>query len=192
MGKGDTKHRSGKGGRPTKPGARYPSGQRVEPIKPKDLSDVGREARQRVYGLSKEDAAKVQAETAVGRLYLSGEPFSFDQWEACELYREIHREYGRAVETIKIKSPSLLRIGGYDASDGTDPAYVEWYERTKGRYNRARHVVLMEHEPLAQLALDGWVLDNTEMWPHVGPLRIAANALWREFEFELQQREDAA
>lgn len=154
-----------------------------------EMMSVGVEARQRVHGLTKAQAASKDGGDELGRLGFLGSEggLSWHQVDALRLYAEINRDMERAVLVRQMRSGSDMDLrGGYDSSDGTEPTYVAKYERAIGRYQRARNVILMTPDCFAQMATDALVLDDKLLWDHIGAIRLAANAMAHEFQSELQ------
>lgn len=178
------------------PDHREPNGRHerdAAPAQAREMRSVAVEARQRVYDLPEEIAETKEAGSAAGRLYRNG-LLTREQFDAVETFAEIRRDYERAILIRRMGSSSdLNRRGGYDGSDGTEPSYVAFYDRAKGRYERARRAILMTHDHFAMLAIEAVANDESEMWEFVGSTRIAANAVAHEFRDELLgEKEDAA
>lgn len=181
-----------RGGRPRKAGARYPNGKRTDAEREKDILATGLSARQRVLGLSASFARRVEASTVFGRLRLSG-AISDHQYLAGEEYHRIVRRYHRAILAKQMTSGGNLdRMGGFDGGEGDEPDYVEQCQRDRRAYGDARRE-LLDADPLAQLATDGWILEDKELHGLIGELRIGLNALARLFRVdEWQNRGRAA
>lgn len=188
-------------GRKRKTGRRLANGRLAEPTtqaarkERRDMTKVAVEARQRVFGLPKEQSRLPDAGDALGRFALAGVPggVSRAQRDAGRLYEAIVRDYQRHLGARRLMSGSELeRVGGHDNSTGDSPQEIERYERAKGRYVRARRALLLSQEPTAQMVVDAVVLDDVEMWQNVGVLRIALNAIAHEFRDELGKGAQAA
>lgn len=153
-----------------------------------DPASVAKDARHRVYGVPMDLCHLADAGDALGRFQLLGpvDGISPLQRDAGRLYAEIVRTFQAVILARRVRSGSELdRAGGHDGSDGTDPEYVARYDRAVGRYRRARHALSFCGDRLAQLVVDGVVLDDRPMWGHLGTLRYALNALAHEFRDEL-------
>ena len=160
---------------------RYPTGQIIQPPARETAEAVQstvREARQRVFGLSETKATEPDAVDILGRMYLAGE-ISQRQKEAGDRYAEIRRNYRKAILARRLPSAGDLdRQRGHDDSDGTDPAYVVWCERSIAAYDRLWSALRDCGEPLAIPVLDG-VIDDQPLWDFIGVLRIALNTIAR-------------
>lgn len=153
-----------------------------------DMTQPVREARQRVFGLSEVHARLPDATDVLGRLCLLGVPdgISTTQRDAGRLYEEIVHTYGMMMLARRMRSSSDMDlVAGHDSSDGTDPTYVEKFERAKGRWTRARQRILTCGDHRAQIVLDAVVLEDRPMHEHLGTLREVLNALAHEFRDEL-------
>lgn len=109
--------------------------------------------RKRVYGRSDVDAEQPQAESELGRLCQDGELWPHKSperrrqndllREAGEFYLKVRTAAQKAVLVRKVQSAgNLERVNGFDASDGTDPDYVESCNRaikTNDELRRAIH-----------------------------------------------------
>lgn len=187
-------------GRKRKTARRYGNGHIAKPTTRaarRELVDMGRpvrEARQRVYDLTAEEAAHQYAVDALGRMALAGQErggISMTQREAGEKYAEIVATYEMFLAGPKTPTGILRETGGgYDSSMGDEDDYVAGWERAKGRYNRALQAVTMQRDPLALGALNTVVIHDKEEWGLVAHLRTALNAIEHEFRSELLRPKD--
>lgn len=165
----------------------------------RDPTRVARAYRRRVYGLNEDQSKDVKAESALGRIVLKwfvpklpheSEHAALERmrinemvqslWESGEWYRSIRAEEQRALLVRQIASAGdLERMGGYDARDGTDPAYVESVQRALERGELCRRALLECGEVLAQMVIEAVVTENKDMPGFSGELRCALNAVDR-------------
>jgi hypothetical protein len=171
---------------------RHPGGQvvrRSPEERVKEVRAVVETARQRVYELWPYQASQWESVDAVGRAFLRGHfgDLSTDvgkaqasaMLSAARLYEQVQINHRRAVEARRMRSGGDLdRSGGYDASDGTEPLYVHWCENAEREMRETRRALLEAH-PLAQLAVDAWVLEDKTAYGLLGELRVGLNALVR-------------
>jgi len=132
----------------------------ISAVKTKPRDDpmrVALEARQRVYGVSADDASQPEAGTVLGRLKLSG-AITETMYEAGKRYLELYQAYLKA-----LKAPTGLAKGSGSASEAeASEEYVEWAIRAVAHYEVMK----------AALEDMGWgrhvhslvVHDNPEMW----------------------------
>ena len=154
---------------------RYATGRIVQPAAAEMRATVI-EARQRVYGLGKSQAAEPEAIDILGRMYLAGE-ISQTQKHAGDRYAEARRNYRRAILAKRLPSAgNLERQRGHDGSDGSDPAYIAWCARSIAAYDLLWRELRDCGEPMAIPVLDG-VIDEQPLWDFVGTLRVALNAI---------------
>lgn len=170
-------------GRNRKPGRRHPNGQLKtlnHSERPERMQAVALEARQRVYGLTKAQAAQTDVESSfLGRLYAMRE-ISKRQYDTASAYLELCREYDR-LHPVRgfTEAGNLDRGAGYDASDGTEEWYLKRFWRVTQKY-AACHQALRATQTVdihAQQITDNVVLKRYEMPAHVASLRIGLNAL---------------
>lgn len=170
---------------------RHPSGRLYEPG-PKERKEESErdamatviEARQRVFGVSEDDAKKFEAGSVIGRLHLTQE-ISAAQLEAASRYETVVRLANAAILVKPLSSPGdLNRSRGHDASDGTDPDYIEKC-RAAEKQATACWRALRESHPLARWAVDTIVVDN-QLVPAIGELRVGLNVLCRVFRIPTQ------
>jgi len=143
---------------------------------------VALNARRRVHGLTRADAGQPRSGDLLGRLSLSGE-INREQYEAGLRYVELRQDYDRAMLAQRLVVPGDPLSGpGHDDRDGTDPAYRAWIRHTSARHAQVRRALRECHDPLAQMVLDGIVLEHREMWNFIGTLRLALNAVGHELK----------
>lgn len=169
---------------------RLPSGKVVERPDRERQEDVLRtatEARQRVLGVAPSDTRRPEAGSAVGRLKLTG-VISQDQYEAAKTYESVYRGYERAILVRRPSSPGNFdKVPGFDAGDGTDERYVEQCTAARRNYGDARRA-LLDADPLAQMAVNTWVVEDVPLYHCVGELRVGLNALARLFRVDEYRR----
>lgn len=142
------------------------------------MKSVGIHARQRVFGLTLDDARKEEAGTVIGRLLITKE-ISAPQFEAAKRYEEIVRLADAAI-LLSRNPPSagdLNRSRGHDASEGDDPAYVAKCTLANRDANNCWRA-LKEAGQLCRWAVDSFVIENQNVQA-LGELRVGLNALCR-------------
>jgi hypothetical protein len=164
-------------GRKRKPDQqRHPGGKIVH--RPEDARETAIEARQRLFGLSREEAVRQEAGTAIGRA-LNNRDITRDQYDACMEWLVRRDAYDRALMVPKQRSASDFGgVRGYDGGDGTDEDYVAQCNKARSRYGEIRRWIL-DADSLGMMALETWVLEDREAYVLVGSLRVAANAINR-------------
>jgi len=168
-------------GRKRKLTIRYPNGRAL--AKPhharvESMLAVAIEARQRVFGLSVENATRVEAVDLLGRLRLSGE-ISEAQHAAGLAYAQEREDYHRVMLSRPVPSAGdLERQPGFDGSDGSSPGYVAWCQGVEADYKAMRRALMETGDSLASMVVDG-IIDGTAMWDFLGTLRVGLNALAR-------------
>ncbi len=130
-------------GRKRKPGRREPKGRIVSQSKLLRIAGIRQtvmDYRQGHHGLSKEDAARVEAETVFGRLALAGELAPKDEalntarYLAGVFYLETRNAAHKAFLSRQMPSGGdMERQAGHDSDDGTDPEYIEWCIKVRKR-----------------------------------------------------------
>ncbi len=163
---------------------RHPSGQTVQTgaAVERETKSVAEDARMRHYGLSKIDAGKQEAATAIGRLRLTGE-ISPAQYKDAKRYLDVVLAYQQAIGAPRElgSAGDLERCGGYDARAGDDPEYIERCAIDRGNMGLARRVLLevgsLPGNALVPFAVNAWVLEDEESWSTICELRIGLNAL---------------
>jgi hypothetical protein len=169
-------------GRKRKPDQqRHPGGKIVQ--RPEDARETAIEARVRLFGISREEAVRQEAGTAIGRA-LNNRDITRDQYDACMEWAVRLDSYERAIGVRRVRSASDYGgVGGFDGSDGDAPAYVESCQRARRRYGEIRKWI-MDADPLGLFALETWVKEDKEAYALIGALRVAANAINRLMKFE--------
>jgi len=141
----------------------------------------------RAYGLSEDQAIAMPQTSFLGELRRSGE-IAQHQYEAALAYEELWRSYLALFPIRSLpEAGNLDRGGGYDASDGTEPDYVERVKRITAKMAQCREALrgADKGDFRASWALEKIVLDNARQPHAVGSLRIALNAIARVFEIPL-------
>lgn len=184
-------HRTGRKKRKTNPSGinqRHPSGRLYEPG-PKEREDEIRgvviDARQRIWGMTEQQASFPEAGSVVGRLRLS-RTISAAQAEAALKYAETMALADAAILAKRIgSSGDLNRSRGHDDSDGTEPGYVAKCKAAIAKSIEC-HRALREAHQLARWAVDTIVLEDQPI-PADGELRLGLNALCRVFKIPLHK-----
>lgn len=162
---------------------REPNGRRSRALDAQNEHQVAIETRQRLFGLSEQDARDQKAATVLGRLYLTGElgkkPGCDAMWEAAQDLIRLRDAYHRA-----IKAPDALKnaVGAGGGLEETD-SYAIWCRRVIDRYQGCIKAISDENAIHANrgtnlhAAIDYIVFRDANL-PHlVGDLRIALNAV---------------
>ena len=176
-------------GRNRKPGHRKPSGgfkeqptvQRYE-----NMTAVVMDARERVFGLSKKQAARMRDSSELGRLEATGE-ISIRQYRAGHKYISVVQERNRMVE---IKSYPLAgdldRQAGHDSEDGVGPSpksvrYRDRFDKAKERWDLCQGALRSTNsqDRLAASVVDAVCMADWALPDMVASLRIGLNALVR-------------
>jgi len=137
------------------------------------------EARQRIHGLSEADAKAPEGGDWMGRAFLAGR-LSARQHEAGKLYREFRADYARALQVKAIRSGSVVEgdPGGYDGSDPfDDPKHEAWCLKLRETYRGTRAAILSTGDALAQIVVDGVVVEDLPMMDYVNTLHVVLDAL---------------
>lgn len=145
------------------------------------MQRVVREARQRVYGLSKTAAAAMPETSVLGRLTATGE-ISRRQYEAAALYTEIVRQHdmllgGRGLPSVG----NLERRSGHDNEDGSSAAYRARYRRAMARYDLCRNALreAIAEDQMAPTVVDAVAIADWSLPDLTPSLRIGLNHLAR-------------
>jgi hypothetical protein len=147
-------------------------------IRPEDARETAIEARMRLFGLSREEAVRQEAGSAIGRA-LNNKDITRDQFDACMEWLVRLDSYERAIGVRRVRSASDYGgAGGFAGGDGDEPDYVERCQRACRRYGEIRRWV-MDADAFGLFALETWVKDDIEAYKLVGSLRVAANAIHR-------------
>lgn len=164
-----------RGGRKRRQGKRHPGGRLKVTEKPDDVAIA---ARMRHYGLSRQQAREQEGGLAIGRA-LNNRDITQSQFDALEHYRIVYANYQRSIGVKRMRSASDFGgAGGYDASEGDEPEYVEWCDRQRDKFIELRRAALSA-TPFADMAIQAWVMEDKEVYKLLGDLRLAANAITR-------------
>lgn len=143
--------------------------------------------RQRLFGLSEQDARDQKAATYVGRLCLAGSKNTTDgitqaQYEAAQEYLRAYEAFQRAV-----KSPDALRTGTGGGDQPESEGYAEWCEKAIKRFEGVKAAVMAEqciyrNRGANMFGAIDCILLRDEEFPHmIGDLRLALNAIGHHF-----------
>jgi len=171
--------RKRKAGASRRPGGRINYGSKRERIE--DMQRVVKEARQRVYALSKTDAAAMPETSVLGRLVATGE-ISRRQYEAAALYGEIVRQHDIMLGAKGLpRAGDLERQGGHDNEDGTSAAYRARYRHAMARYDLCRGALreAASDDALAPTVVDAVAIADWSLPDMTPSLRIGLNHLAR-------------
>lgn len=141
------------------------------------MQHVVRQARERVFGLSKRQASEMPETSVLGRLCATGE-ISRRQWEAGARYAEIVREHDMLIGVRSLpKAGDLDRGGGHDGEE-SDAARAR-YRSAMARYDRCRSALrdAMREDRMAASVVDAVAMNNWALPDLVHSLRIGLNHL---------------
>lgn len=170
----------------------------------RDPRRIGVVARERVHGLTPMQAAIPEAGDAIGRAFLqgclgdlstdAGRVLANGRLQAARMYERVELDARRASLARSMPSGGdLERISGYDASEGTEPAYVDFCENAERRSRECRHALLeaavLHRAPLIQFAVNTWALDDKQDWGTFGDMLLGLNVLARLFAIPLKDEE---
>jgi hypothetical protein len=162
-----------------RPGGRIDYGNRKE--RAEDMQRIVREARERVFGLSKSVAAAMPESTALGRLVATGE-ISRRQYEAAVGYAEIVRQHDIMLGVGGLpKAGDLERGAGHDNDDGTSAGYRARYRHAMARYDLCRAALAdaARDDRMAAAVTDAVALNDWPLPDLTPSLRIGLNHLAR-------------
>ena len=169
-----------RGGRKRKPGIRrQPDGRANKNAAQhrEDARETVLKGRQRVFGLSEGDSARIEATDCVGRMCLS-KSITPRQLEAWRMYEAAIDEYAATYLATSIRlgsSANWDRAGGHDSSDGLDPGYVAKCLRALRVHDETAVIIKASH-PYAPSTIGGMLLGKDwDGWAHV--MRPALEAL---------------
>lgn len=139
--------------------------------------------RQRMFGLSEQDARDQKAATYVGRLSLANRKNNADgiteaQYNAAQDYLKAYEAFQRA-----IKSPDALRAGEGAAGGPESEGYADWCHRAVARFEAMQKAIQYEqclhrNRGANMFAALDYLLVRDEQHPHmIGDLRLALNAI---------------
>ncbi len=175
-------------GRKRKPGVvRLPDGrvkQGGKRERAEDMQRVAREARERVFGLSKTAAAAMPETSVLGGLVATGE-ISRRQYEAAARYAEIVRQHDILLGMKGMpRAGDLERQGGYDAEDGSGEAYRARYRHAMARYDHCRAALrdANREDRMAASVVDAVAVNNWSLPDLTPTLRIGLNHLARALD----------
>lgn len=148
------------------------------------MQRVAKEARERVFGLSKKDAAAMPETSVLGRLVATGE-ISRRQYEAAARYAEIVRQHDILLGAKGMpRAGDLERQGGFDGEDGTSAAYRARYRHAMARYDLSRAALreAMREDRMASSVVDAVALNDWSLPDMTPSLRIGLNHLARALD----------
>lgn len=154
--------------------------------------------RQRMFGLSEQDARDQKAATYVGRLCLAGNKNTTDgitqaQYEAALEYLRAYEAFQRAV-----KSPDGLRTGSGGGDQPESEGYAEWCRKAIAKFEAVKAAIMAEqclHENRGanMFAAVDYLLVRDQEFPHmIGDLRLALNAIGHHFGIIHRPKREAA
>lgn len=133
-------------------------------------------ARQRIYGLSEDQAKNQYAETALGRLYLA---HHITKWQrlAGEKYLALRCDAMKAY-----RAPQSYMAGNGKSADGDliSDEYVEWCRRVTDGYERALRLISASaprRELVPLTAVNMIVVEDRDANWLIGDLRVGLDAL---------------
>lgn len=170
-------------GRPRKDEAfRTESGRISRAKEPADK--LALEVRAKMAGISIVEAKDQKAESFIGVLSIRGPShggITEEQYRALIGYRDLCQEHARALDT---PGSHIKGEGGTGGEFDLD-RYARWSSGVKERYDRMRRAIYHAQEIHAGDnlwgALDVCVRQDLRMWHSVASLRLAANALAKNF-----------
>lgn len=121
-------------GRPRHQADRTATGRKSRAKPRENMGEIVLLARQRIHGLTADQAKDPLAETLLGRLFLTNKISEFER-RAGETFRDWH---GAAMKALK--APDALAKGGGKSADGdlVSDDYVEWAMRAVARWEVAK------------------------------------------------------
>lgn len=174
---------------------RYPGGRtvRLSPTRlAEDIQAVAMAARQRVFGLTPDQAVRMPETSVLGWLCATGE-ISARQNEAASIYHRLTRSYdkvmgwhhptgviARMVATRDDEKPVSDRdvvILPTAPHDGTDQDYVEWCEGVVMAFDDCRRALAGCGDRFALSVVNAVVLSDRDIPFFIGALRVGLNAL---------------
>jgi len=158
----------------------------ISAVKTKPRDDpmrVALEARQRVYGVSADDASQPEAGTVLGRLKLSG-AITETMYEAGKRYLELYQAYLKA-----LKAPTGLAKGSGSASEAdASEEYVEWAIRAVAHYEVMKAALEDEVGIRGRMVFELIVIDDGPLAQASITLQVGLSFLARKMGFENSQR----
>jgi len=179
---------------------REPNGraQRSRPEMRENMRSVALEARERVFGVSKQTAEDMPESAFLGRLRADNIAFeraaksggtrrgdvppgiTARQYDAATDYQELIRNWDR-VHLLKgyPEAANMDRGGGYDSSDGTDPFYLDWVRRICDTKQNCDDVLrdAAKVDWRVPIVIEAVVMHGNRAPDMLGTLRIGLNAL---------------
>lgn len=170
-------------GRPRKDDAfRTESGRISRAKEPADK--LALEVRAKMAGISLVEAKDQKAESFIGILCIRGPEncgITKEQHAALVSYRDLTQEHARACDT----PGSHIQGEGGNGGEFDIDRYARWSSGVKERYDRMRRAIYHAQEihcgDNLWGALDVCVRQDLRMWHLVASLRLAANALAKNF-----------
>jgi hypothetical protein len=190
-----TKHMRKLGGRPRKIGVpREPSG-KVErkfatQLAAESATKTAREARMRIYGVTKQNAIQPTAATVIGRMFLAGK-LTAEQRDVADKYLALRNGYHRAMGAVPdyVEPPPSedpeIEAPKEDATGDSRMTFDEFCLVARDRYDKMQgslQALAQEvRSPAPLSALDIFVVRDIHMAELEGDLRLALNCLHRHF-----------
>lgn len=178
-------------GRPRKTTAkRHPDGtvhRRSQAQIEQDTVSVAIQARQRVFGVSESDAKAMQETSFLAQLRVQDE-ISQRQYDAAMTYQALIEDYYHLYPIRKLAAAGDLdRGGGFDASDGTDPDYIERARKITGMVSQCREALndANKVDGRTRAVIENVVIRRTRQPWLVEPLRLGLNVLANVFNLPL-------
>jgi hypothetical protein len=170
----------GRGGRPAKEGPRYADGHlKKQTVAQRQATVISQ--RMRSHGLTKEEAAKAEAGTVIGRLSRNSPEYggiSKEQVSAAEYIAMAKASADAAIQAPRVRS-STDYVGPTGGGCGfDDDGYAEWARGSVERWRKLRPVILASG-PLGMMAVETMIFENKDAPSMVGDLRLALNAVHR-------------
>lgn len=178
-------------GRTRKSGRRTACGKLVQ-AKAEERADKVRavplEARQRVHGLTPNQAASEHAGTVLGRLWLA-RAISEAQRDAGYRYTAIVAAFHKAIWLRKLTAAGDLdRGGGHDGDADPTPDEVAAFKRARERHRQCRTGMLTCGVPLAAMTVETVVIQDMELSERFYPdLRAGLDALAKVLRIERRE-----
>src|SRR5215207_4080295 len=154
---------------------REPSGRpkrlTTRPEREREIKNTVIQARMRVFSISSSVAEREESGNAIGRMVLTLPlPQQQDVMDAAKHCERVYSAARSARLARSVKSSSDYdSAGGYDDTDGTEPDYVDAYERAVAAFDELRRI-MGEADPVSVLVAEGVILEDKEMWRSTGSL----------------------
>lgn len=168
-------------GRPRLPTRPPSSGHARDKQREQNAVSVAQEARQRHFGARPDEAAHVEWESALGRLYKWEQGEAERRYRVADRYRKMRVEYDRIMGVRPLRSGSDLHPrNGHDDGDGTDPAHRERDARVRDLYRRCFLALLATGSSEALSILERVAVeDKPPTYPMLPTWRLAVDAVAR-------------